>query len=320
MALAVAPISWKSLMRTLPALARSLAVAVALLLVGSQVAMAASITPASATAAAMVANLLGNNSGIVVTPDTEKYVGADGTLPGQAVASGTFTGADGILPFASGVVLTSGSVALVPLDPLNPTNPPEAGVANGAASNPSLNGLSPGADVYGDASTLAFTFTTAGNAISFQYVFGSEEYPEFVGSPYNDVFGFFLDGVNIALIPNTTRPISINTVNDGSNAQYYHNNPTGDLLIQYDGLVGVSIPLFASAAVTPNDPHTIMFGVEDVGDLVFDSGVMLAEGSFVATGIPEPTPEPVPEPATLLTSASGLVALARYVRRRRRAA
>jgi hypothetical protein len=304
----MAPIFWKSLMRTLPTLTRSLVVAVALLSVGSQAALADGITPASATAAAMVANLIGNNSGIVVTPGSAVYTGA-------TTASGVFTGASGILPFAAGVALTSGSVDLVP----GPNLLEDATGINNAASNVYLNALSPGAGLFGDASTLAFSFTTTGNAISFQYVFGSEEYPEFVGL-YNDVFGFFLDGVNIALIPNTTMPISINTVNEFVNSQYYRPNPTGDLNIQYDGLVGISIPLFASAAVTPNVEHTIMFGVEDVSDLIYDSGVMLAEGSFVATGIPEPTPEPVPEPATLLTSASGLVALAGYIRRRRRAA
>ena len=298
-------------MSTLQALARSMAVAVTLLSVASQAAMANPIIPQSgASAAAMVANLIGNNSGIVVTPNSEVYTGA-------AIASGLFTGADGILPFAAGVVLTSGSVALAP----GPNLLEDATAVNNAASNPYLNALSqsPPGTVFGDASTLAFTFTTTGNAISFQYVFGSEEYPEFVGL-YNDVFGFFLDGVNIALIPNTTTPISINTVNSGVNSQYYRDNPTGDLNIQYDGLVGVSTPLFASAPVTPNVEHTIMFGVQDVGDLAFDSGVMLAEGSFVATGVPEPTPEPIPEPATLLLSASGLVILARYIRRRGRAA
>ena len=301
----MAPTFWKSLMRTLKALARSMAVAVTLLSLASQAATANPIIPQpGASAAAMVANLIGNSSGIVVTPNSELYTGA-------AIASGLFTGADGVLPFAGGVALTSGSVNLVP----GPNNAEDAEAVNNAASNPNLNALSPGADVYGDASTLAFTFRTTGNAISFQYVFGSEEYPEFVGL-YNDVFGFFLDGVNIALIPNTTTPISINTVNSGVNSQYYRDNPTDDLNIQYDGLVGVSMPLFATAAVTPNVEHTIMFGVEDVADLKYDSGVMLAAGSFVATGLPDPTPEPIPEPATLLTSASGLAVLVRYIRRR----
>jgi hypothetical protein len=304
-----APTFWYRAMCILPPLARSMAVVVALLSVASTTALANPITPPSAaSASAMVANLIGNNSGIVVTPGSEVYTGA-------TIASGLFTGADGILPFASGVVLTSGSAALVP----GPNNNQEATAENGTASDPYLNSLMAGT-IFGDAATLEFRFTTTGNAISFQYVFGSEEYPEWVSLVYNDVFGFFLDGVNIALIPNTTTPISIDTVNAGLNSQYYRNNPPSDLNIQYDGLVGVSVPLFASAAITPNVEHRIMFGVEDAGDLIMDSGVMLASGSFVATGLPEPTPEPIPEPATLLTSASGLVVLARYMRRRGRAA
>ena len=75
---------------------------------------------------------------------------------------------------------------------------------------------------------LEFDFVATGLSLNFDFVFGSEEYPEYVNSPYNDAFGFFLSGPgitgpyslgakNIALSPTTTTPISIGTVNNGFN-------------------------------------------------------------------------------------------------------
>ena len=45
-----------------------------------------------------------------------------------------------------------------------------------------------------DASTLELDFIPKSDTVRFKYVFGSEEYPEFVGGGYNDIFGFFISG------------------------------------------------------------------------------------------------------------------------------
>ena len=58
-----------------------------------------------------------------------------------------------------------------------------------------------------DAAVLSFDFNIATNRpLHFNFVFGSDEYPDF-GNQYNDVFGFFLDGTNVAVIPGTTTPV-----------------------------------------------------------------------------------------------------------------
>ena len=83
-----------------------------------------------------------------------------------------------------------------------------------------------------DAAVLEFDFVSTGDLAEFEFVFASEEYPEEVGSPFNDAFGFFVSGPgingpysnnseNIALVPGTNTPISINTVNQISNTSYY---------------------------------------------------------------------------------------------------
>lgn len=142
---------------------------------------------------------------------------------------------------------------------------------------------------------LQFDFVPTGDSLSFRFVFGSDEYLEFVGS-INDVFGFFLSGpgingpysnnaTNIALVPGTNLPVSINNVNDVSNSAYYINNGTGynapynadARYIQYDGITRV---LTANASVVCGATYHIKIAISDISDGILDSGVFLEAGSF----------------------------------------
>ena len=64
-----------------------------------------------------------------------------------------------------------------------------------------------------DAVDLTFSFTTPDSNVFFNYVFASTEYFTYVNTQYNDAFGFFLDGVNLALVPGTNTPVAVNNVN-----------------------------------------------------------------------------------------------------------
>ena len=79
-----------------------------------------------------------------------------------------------------------------------------------------------------DVSYIEFDFVPFNNSIEFNYQFGSDEYPEFVGSAFNDVFAFMVsDGQttkNIALIPDQKTPVSINTINFKTNETYFTDN------------------------------------------------------------------------------------------------
>lgn len=102
-----------------------------------------------------------------------------------------------------------------------------------------------------------------GNFIQFSYVFGSEEYNEWVGSQFNDVFGFFVNGVNYALIPGTSTPVAINDVNNGANSAYYIDNTSAFLDTQMDGLTKV---LTLVAPVNSGVTNTMFIGIADAGD------------------------------------------------------
>lgn len=79
-----------------------------------------------------------------------------------------------------------------------------------------------------DLSYIEFDFVPYNNSIQFNYQFGSDEYPEFVGSAFNDVFAFLVsdekETKNIALIPTKNTPVSINTINYKTDSVYFINN------------------------------------------------------------------------------------------------
>jgi|GEM_PF-1054772 len=181
------------------------------------------------------------------------------------------------LNFADGVILSTGNISTAP----GPNNTGSAGTNLGRPGNSLLNSIANGTTY--DAAVLSFNFVPASNMLEFQYVFASEEYPEYAGSSYNDVFAFFLSGgpenynnVNIALIPGTSTPVTINNVNHYTNSQYYVNN-SGNAHIQYDGM---TVTLTAQKPVTPCATYNIKLAIADVGDGVYDSAVFLKSNSF----------------------------------------
>lgn len=170
-----------------------------------------------------------------------------------------------------------------------------------------------------DAAVLEFDFIPTGDSLQFRYVFGSEEYPGFTCSQWNDAFGFFLSGpgiagpfsngaINIALVPGTTIPVSINTLNSGeasdptpcenadpnwqANSVYYVDNAAqSGTIVTYDGFTTV---LTAFALVQCGELYHIKLAIGDGTDGIYDSGVFLEAGSFTSTGqvIPTLTPGP----------------------------
>ncbi|MDD3875214.1 MAG: choice-of-anchor L domain-containing protein [Bacteroidales bacterium] len=190
------------------------------------------------------------------------------------------------LGLTEGIIMSSGNV----MDAPGPNSSGSTGATNGTGSDPQLASLVPGYTV-NDAAVLSFTFTPLSDTIRFRYVFGSEEYPEWVGSSYNDVFGFFISGpnpgggtynnLNIAQIPGTTLPVTIDNVNASSYSQYYINNAGGSS-IELDGFTAV---LTAWALVTPCVPYQIKIAIGDAGDSVYDSVVFLESESFSTNAV-----------------------------------
>ena len=215
-------------------------------------------------------------------------------LIGNAAGVGHFSAGTASVGMENGVILASGNITNAP----GPNNSGSAGNAlAGADGDPDLASL--GAGTIFDACGIEFDFTPTVETINFSYAFASEEYCEYVGSTFNDVFGFFISGPgisgpftsgaeNIALVPGTGDYVAINTVNHNLNTAYFngnHANCNGIITnpndIEYDGYTTV---LTATANVIPCETYHIRLVVSDVGDQIFDSAVFLGANSFEAGG------------------------------------
>jgi gliding motility-associated-like protein len=216
------------------------------------------------------------------------------TFTGAANSMGQFSGTNSNVGLPGGVLITCGDIIYAP----GPNLSDMAGVDNFNPGDATMDILA-GQQTY-DASILEFDFVPVTDTITFRYVFGSEEYPEFVFQGYNDVFGFFLSGpgisgpypgnsANIALIPSTAIPVAIDNVNDGysascvtplpgpcTNCAYYINN-CGGITLEYDGF---TTAISATAIVQHCNTYHIRIAIADAGDGIYDSGVFLEAGSF----------------------------------------
>jgi len=211
------------------------------------------------------------------------------TFSGDNNQIGEFDGT-GTVPYIgldNGIVMATGDVN-VAVGP-NDDGGAQLGGGNFGAGDSDLDILEGSGVGTNDAVVLEFDFVPTGDTVKFQYVFASEEYPEYVNS-INDVFGFFLSGpgvsgafsggaANIALVPGTNTPISINTVNSGANPSYYVDNTpfTSNQTIQFDGYTTV---LSAISAVQCGETYHIKIAIADASDDAWDSGVFLEAGSF----------------------------------------
>jgi hypothetical protein len=283
---------------------------------------------AVAVAAALVPSAFGAdhdqgsvaNAGIIVTInlDAKELVAAltgDGVTTSNAIFKGgsstgaTFTdsstGESSVFGFREGIVLSTGNVRNT-MGP--PNNDGEQGEKAGTDGDSDLDDeFFKGVNETRDATVLEFDFVCDDPiGFSFQYVFGSEEYNEFVGSPFNDVFAVFLNGKNIALLPDN-RTVSINNINCGKYdidperntfdtkrkdnycQELFVDNTDGAGLkkadTQFDG--------FTKAIYTNQIPESgvnrLKIVVADTRDFAIDSAVLLRRNSLVCA--PPPAPE-----------------------------
>ncbi|HYG51877.1 MAG TPA: OmpA family protein [Flavobacteriales bacterium] len=229
---------------------------------------------------------------------------------GMIGGMGEFHADPKIIGVGSGVIMSTGNVDSLGGPNRNPGYtssgqlPPGRNMARiFKRGDKDLNNLCRGRTV--DISILEFDFVPTKNVVSFNYVFASEEYKEYVGSPFNDVFGFFLTGpgikkkVNLATLPDGKTPITINSINHKRNSEYYRNNASkrrwikelfkkksvkvaeAELRkqIQFDGLTTV---LNVKVDVMPFKKYHLKIAIGDATDAIYDSGVFIEAGSFMS--------------------------------------
>jgi hypothetical protein len=165
---------------------------------------------------------------------------------------------------------------------------------------------------------LQFDFIPNATSMQFKYAFASEEYPQYVNTEYNDIFGFFVTDVtanikhgNIAVLPDGASKtngnyVGINTINNGnwndlffsthSNAGYSTNSINTNWFIPYKATMNYSTPVYSPITqyngstkemtasiknLIPCHTYRLKLAVANVFNENFGSAVFLKAGSFV---------------------------------------
>ncbi len=240
------------------------------------------------------------NAAVTATDLAEKIAGKNVDITNVQLncppgAYGVFSGGPGGVNIQGGIILSTGfaqdaegpnvldgSLAFPGQDANTPIGSPGDALLS-ASANPDLFTV--------DACILEFDVYAPTNLLTFNYVFMSEEYLEFVNSQYNDIFGFWIRGPGIlngttdsliSAIPGTQTAITVSSVNNTTNNTYYVNNPAGEIGTAYDGYTTL---LTAAAPVTPCNTYHLRMAVADGIDQFFDSGVLIEEGSLFNQGV-----------------------------------
>jgi hypothetical protein len=245
------------------------------------------------------------NNGATATALANEIVGAGVTISNVSLQSATggtgifSNGAATNIGISNGILLTTGDA----VDAIGPNN--SGNISRDKtdfAADPDIDSLTNYS--IKDQCILEFDFVAQSNYINVQYVFASEEYNEWVCTQYNDMFGFFVtgqnpnggnyNGLNVALVPGTTLPVSINTINNGtagSNGNpatcqslaysnlYQYNTPGAT--IGYDGF---TVILTAELNIVPGQTYHFKFAIADLSDGLWDSGIFIKADSFSIFG------------------------------------
>ena len=216
---------------------------------------------------------------------------------GVASQAGIFSNgiAGANLQLDTGIALTTGDVNTTFS---TNTSTSSVNVAGGTYTDAEVSSLISGGSIN---DLIIFEFDAVldplATVLTIDYQFMSDEYDEYVGSTYNDVFGYFITSditaphtgyENFALVPGTTNPVSINYVNNGSvgandtgattdltqSSQFISNNVgSTTVTVEYDGMTK---KLRASAKnLTPGTTYHVKLVLADITDSSYDSAILI---------------------------------------------
>ena len=226
--------------------------------------------------------LLGANSGITINPSSIVLDASAQT------AVNFYDGSLSPLGIGAGLLLTSGTTpgTTNTVGWFGTDNSFSSGFNNGDADiNAVVNTVFQTQSF--DATSLTFDFTATdptATSISFDIVFGSDEYPEWVDA-FVDSAIVLVNGVNYALFnhdPN--HPLSV--VSSNLAAGYFQDNASSVLPIEYDGvshLLKIIAPINGG-----NVTNHIKIAIADTGDHIYDSGIFisnLSAGNIPGSGV-----------------------------------
>jgi len=206
---------------------------------------------------------------------------------GDNRSSGIYTNGDtvspGVTPGDTGVMLSTGDLR----DFTNPagstwwggqnqanqSGSTSSDMRNGIDNDPGFNAIA-GTGTY-DASFLDMDFIPTGDMMTLQFVFASEEYPEYAGSIYNDIVGVWVNGQFVELAVGNGQT-AVGNVNQASNENLYVDNTGSQYNTEMDGF---TVTMTLKMPVIAGEVNSIRIGIADATDAQYDSTLLIAGGS-----------------------------------------
>jgi len=218
-------------------------------------------------------SLVGNNPGLVISGATvqDNVVGLNLIDYTQGCHLLGTPGFD----FETGVVLSTGDARRL-IDYQNgPADPPTSNQGRMNSTDPDIpNSV--------DCTALEFTITASvSQRITTQYVFLSDEYPEFVDNIFDDQFKFLINNqndpsnkANLASLA-SLETVSINTINYKKNPGLFkHCSP-------FTNFDGNTLNLVANSYdIVAGETYDVKFVICDLKDTLYDSAVVIKSGTF----------------------------------------
>ncbi|MEQ9692673.1 Hint domain-containing protein [Shimia sp. SDUM112013] len=208
------------------------------------------------------------------------------TYTGDRDSSAIYTDADsispGVAPSDTGVILSTGDTRFFANRNGEFNQDTNQTTSSSGPNNVAEFNAIAGTNTY-DAAYMDITFIPTGDTMTMQFVFASEEYPEYVSSIYQD---FVAVWVNDELVPMDigNGDVDPGNVNDGENESLFIDN-TGDAYnTEMDGF---TITMTLTMDVNPGDENTIRIAIADVSDASYDSNLLIAANSVQTAVIAE---------------------------------
>jgi gliding motility-associated-like protein len=238
------------------------------------------------TANQLVENVLINSNCANIT-----NISVSGSGNTAAESYGFFDGNSSGFPFASGVLLTTGTA-------LSAIGPNASILSEGSVNWLGDADLEQALQVNNsiNATILEFDFTPLSNQFSFDYIFSSEQYlsnPSSNQCNFTDGLVFLLKKANssdpytnLAVVPNTTIPVKSNTIRGSgticppANEQYFDAFNTDQHPTNYNGQ---TVILKAQSNVIAGETYHIKIVIADQGNNLYDSALFLGAGTFNST-------------------------------------
>lgn len=202
----------------------------------------------------------------------------DASYSGWSQSSAVYSGGDALAPGAtpsdSGVILSTGRASHFTRSGGDPNRSTQTSTNTSGESNNADFNAAAGTNTY-DASYLDVSFIPESDVMTMQFVFSSEEFPEFQNSVYQDVVAVWVNGEQVLLEIGNGQANPSN-ISSSINENLYLDNAGDDYNTEMDGL---TLTMTLTMNVNPGEVNDIRIGIADVSDSSYDSNLLIAADS-----------------------------------------